>query len=119
MKVPKIKRATAINDTTLIIEFSDQDIKHYDITRLWPIPLFAPLKQPAFFRQFTIEAGGHGLCWNADLDISEYELWKNGESLTSEVLELVKAADDLDAIRDDPRFQALLHSPHPATETGS
>ena len=108
MKVPKIQRATAINDTTLVVEFSDQDITRYDITRIWSMPMFAPLKQPTLFRNFTIEAKGHGLCWNADVDISEYELWKNGESLTSEELELAKTASDFDNLRDDPRFQALL-----------
>lgn len=105
---PKIQRATAINDTTLVVEFSNQDIKRYDITRLWSMPTFAPLKQPTFFQNFTIEPGGHGLCWNADLDISEYELWKHGESLTSEELELAKTASNFDNLRDAPRFQALL-----------
>jgi hypothetical protein len=95
MKVPKIKRATAISETALIIEFSNQEIKRYDTTRLWSVPMFAPLKQPAFFRNFTIEPGGHGLCWNADLDISEYELWANGESLTPEELEIAKTASGL------------------------
>jgi hypothetical protein len=28
-----------------------------------------------------IESGGYGLVWNEDIDISEYELWKNGVSL--------------------------------------
>ena len=43
--------------------------------------MFAPLKNPSFFKNFRIEAGGYGLVWNEDIDISEYELWKNGVSL--------------------------------------
>jgi len=35
----------------------------------------------AFFKNFKIESGGYGLVWNEDIDISEYELWKNGVSL--------------------------------------
>ena len=34
-------------------------------------------------RKLTIqvEPGGYALVWNEDIDISEYELWKNGTSL--------------------------------------
>ncbi len=40
--------------------------------------MFAPLRQPAFFKNFKIEQGGYGIVWNEDIDLSEYELWKNG-----------------------------------------
>jgi hypothetical protein len=42
------------------------------------IPLFAPLRQPAFFKNFKVEKGVYGIVWNEDIDLSEYELWKNG-----------------------------------------
>jgi hypothetical protein len=50
--------------------------------------MFAPLKNPSFFKNFRIEAGGYGLVWNEDIDISEYELWKNGISLKYELSKL-------------------------------
>ncbi len=40
--------------------------------------MFAPLRQPAFFKNFKVEHGGYGIVWNEDIDLSEYELWKNG-----------------------------------------
>ena len=40
--------------------------------------MFAPLRQPTFFKSFTLESGGYGIVWNEDIDISEYELWKHG-----------------------------------------
>jgi hypothetical protein len=40
--------------------------------------MFAPLRQPGFFRSFNLEPGGFGIVWNDDVDLSEYELWKNG-----------------------------------------
>jgi hypothetical protein len=46
--------------------------------------MFSPLKNPAFFKNFTIEPDGYGLVWNEDIDLSEYELWQNGISLTDE-----------------------------------
>jgi len=36
--------------------------------------MFAPLRQPAFFKDFKIEPGGYALVWNVDIDISEHEL---------------------------------------------
>ncbi|MBD2443287.1 DUF2442 domain-containing protein [Dolichospermum sp. FACHB-1091] len=41
-------------------------------------PIFAPLRQLAFFQNFQVEQGGYGIVWNEDIDLSEDELWKNG-----------------------------------------
>ena len=49
--------------------------------------MFAPLQNPSFFKSFKIEAGGYSLVWNEDIDISEYELWKNGVSKDGETLQ--------------------------------
>ena len=78
IKSPKIVSAKAVDDRLLVIEFSDNTIKKYDISRLLNKEMFAPLKSPSFFKNFRIEAGGYGLVWNEDVDISEYELWNNG-----------------------------------------
>ncbi len=78
MKYPGICKAKAINDHNLIIEFTNQEVKKYDILHLLENPLFAPLSQPAFFKNFKVEKGGYGIVWNEDIDLSEYELWKNG-----------------------------------------
>ncbi|MEH2381777.1 MAG: DUF2442 domain-containing protein [Nostoc sp.] len=82
MKYPRIHQAKAIDDTILVIEFTNQEIKKYDVRHLLETPMFAPLRQPTFFKNFKIEPGGYGIVWNSDIDISEYELWKNGVSLT-------------------------------------
>ena len=81
MRPPKIISAQVVGDRTLLIEFSDREFKQYNISNLLNKPMFAPLKNPSFFKNFRIEAGGYGLVWNEDIDISEYELWKNGVSL--------------------------------------
>ncbi|MEH2027477.1 DUF2442 domain-containing protein [Nostoc sp.] len=44
-------------------------------------PMFSPLRQPAFLKNFKVEQGGYGIVWNEEIDLSEYELWKNGVSL--------------------------------------
>jgi len=81
MKYPRIHKVEAIDDTTLVIEFTNQDVKRYDICHLLDISMFSPLRQPAFFKNFKVEHGGHGVVWNEEIDISEYELWKNGVTL--------------------------------------
>lgn len=81
MKPPKIISAQVIDDRTLLIEFSQNQIKKYDISQLLSKEMFAPLQNAGFFKNFKIEPGGYGLVWNEDIDISEYELWKNGVSL--------------------------------------
>ncbi len=78
MKPPKIVAAHAISDRTLLIEFSQNEFKKYDISKLFNNEMFAPLRNPSFFKNFRIESGGYGLVWNEDIDISEYELWGNG-----------------------------------------
>jgi Protein of unknown function (DUF2442) len=78
MKSPRICQAKAINDHTLVIEFTNQEIKKYDIVHLLENPVFAPLRQRAFFKNFRVEQEGYGIVWNENIDLSEYELWKNG-----------------------------------------
>jgi hypothetical protein len=78
MKYPRIFQAKAIDDRTLMIEFTNQEVKKYDICHLLENPLFLPLRQPAFFKNFKVEKGGYAIVWNEDIDLSEYELWKNG-----------------------------------------
>jgi len=81
MLYPRIHQAKAIDDTTLVIEFTNQEVKKYDVRHLLDTPMFSPLRQPAFFKNFQVEPGGYGIVWNEEIDLSEYELWKNGVSL--------------------------------------
>ena len=81
MKCPKICKAKTIDERTLLIEFTNQEIKKYNISHLLENSMFAPLRQPAFFKNFRIEPGGYGILWNEDIDLSEYEIWKNGVTI--------------------------------------
>ncbi len=78
MKPPKIVSAQAIDDVTLIIEFSNHDRRKYCVTKLLNQPMFSRLRNPSFFRSFQIDQGGYGIIWNDEIDLSEYELWQNG-----------------------------------------
>ena len=81
MKCPRVCKAKAIDERTLVIEFTNQEVKKYDVSHLLENVMFAPLRQPAFFKNFRIDSGGYGIVWNEDIDLSEYELWKNGVTI--------------------------------------
>jgi hypothetical protein len=81
---PRINCARAIENYKLLVEFDNGDMRKYDVSRLLNNPMFALLKNPAFFRDFRVEPGGYALVWNEDIDISEYELWQNGTSVANE-----------------------------------
>ncbi len=81
MNVPKVQTAQALDDRTLLIEFDNQQKKKYDITPLLENDMFSPLKNPAFFKAVRVEQGGYAVVWNENIDISEFELWENGEEL--------------------------------------
>jgi hypothetical protein len=40
--------------------------------------MFRLLKDDAFFKAVHVDAGGYGITWNDNADLSEYELWTNG-----------------------------------------
>lgn len=81
MKPPRIVWAKAWSCQTLVIKFNNNEFRKYDISKLLENPMFAKFHNPAFFKNFKIEEGGHGLVWDEDVDISEYELWQNGLSV--------------------------------------
>jgi hypothetical protein len=81
MSIPKIKKAFASDHKTLTIVFTNGDKKIYDVSKLLDMDMFTPLKNPAFFKNVKVETGGYAVYWNEMIDISEYELWKNGVNI--------------------------------------
>ncbi len=79
MKYPRVKSAVAIDEHTLMIEFDNNLKKKYDVAPLLEKEMFFPLKNPALFKAVKVEQGGYAVAWNADIDISEYELWSHGQ----------------------------------------
>ena len=81
MNPPRILSATAVNDRTLVVEFDNKQKKQFDITPLLKRTLFSPLKNSALFKAVKVEPGGYAVAWSNSIDISEYELWRNGKDL--------------------------------------
>lgn len=77
--IPRIGKVTAVRNSVLLVEFDNGTRRRYDCSPLFARPDFALLKTPAFFRAVRVDPGGYGVSWNDALDLSEYELWTNGE----------------------------------------
>jgi hypothetical protein len=82
MKYPKVKSVSAIDDSTLLVEFDNDEKKKYDITPLLNLDMFSPLKDAALFKAVKVEQGGYAVVWSDNIDISEYELWRNGQPVS-------------------------------------
>ena len=78
MNCPKIVSVKAIDAYTLAVEFDNQQKRKYDVKPLLDTVMFSPLKNVALFKSVQVDVGGYAIVWNEDIDISEYELWKNG-----------------------------------------
>lgn len=84
---PKVRSVTAKSNYTLIVTFDNQINKCYDCQQLLKNPLYQLLREIAFFKSVKVDAGGYGISWNDDLDLSEYELWTHGTEIKSEKAE--------------------------------
>ncbi len=45
--------------------------------------MFSPLKNSALFKAVQVEQGGYAVFWNSNIDISEYELWTHGQTISN------------------------------------
>lgn len=76
----KIKNVSPLPDYRLSVQFSEGITKLYDIKPLFA--RFAAFKyfaeHPSAFSDVSVDAGGYGLVWNDELDLSCDELWNNG-----------------------------------------
>ena len=81
-QIPKIKSVKTGDKRQLMVTFECGTEKLYDCSRVLTRPEFQLLKTPAFFNSVRVDPGGYGISWNDDVDISEYELWTNGKTVT-------------------------------------
>jgi hypothetical protein len=80
---PKIKTAIPLDDYRLQITFVNGVCKVYDCKPLLQNSAFGSLTWGWLFRSVQVDAGGHGVSWNDDIDLSESELWEHGTRLES------------------------------------
>ena len=79
----KVKTVNVIPDYRLSVQFTEGVTKIYDLKPLfdkWPV--FCNLKNDdALLYSVEVDAGGYGIIWNDDIDLSCDELFENGEAV--------------------------------------
>ena len=76
----RIRSVSPLPERRLLVSFLDNTVKKYDMNPLIENnPSFFPLREKALFNQVQVDAGGYGVSWNDDVDLSSNELWENGE----------------------------------------
>ena len=96
--LPKIQKVTVLADMKLLVEVKNGVTKIYDTKKLLAeYDLFEPLKDPEVFSTASVDHNGSGVIWNADMDVSEWELWTNGVEvpLTSDDLNQYQANNSI------------------------
>ena len=82
----RVKDVQPLPSYHLLVSFVTGERKKYDVS-----PLF--VKWDAFralhdikglFEQVKVDAGGYGISWNDDIDLSCNELWENGTAVETE-----------------------------------
>lgn len=79
MNAPKVESVKPLEGRRLSVTFVNGIEKVYDCNQLLHLEIFQSLKNGAFFKSVKVDAGGYGVSWNDDVDLSEYELWVNGK----------------------------------------
>lgn len=76
----KVKSVQPLPELKLSIQFAEGTTKIYNVKPLlkkWPI--FEALKDEDLFFSVQVDAGGYGISWNDDLDLSCDELFAHGK----------------------------------------
>ena len=79
----KVKAVNALPDFCLSIQFAEGVTKLYDVKPLfekWE-PFLVLERMPELFSNVTVDEGGYGIIWNAEIDLSCDELYANGEKV--------------------------------------
>ena len=76
----RIHSVNPLPNKHLLVCFWDNTVKQYNMEPLIrSIPAFQILEEPVLFNHVRVDAGGYGVTWNDNLDLSCNELWEKGE----------------------------------------
>ncbi len=81
----KVKSVTPQPNFRLLVHFCCGTAKEYDAAPLFAqVDGFQALRDiPGLFEQVCVDAGGYGISWNDELDLSCNELWSHGQSVST------------------------------------
>jgi len=77
--IPKLIDAEYLHDFTIRVRFADGTEGEVDFGDELYGEMFEPLKNVAFFRQFTVHPEFHTLCWPNGADIAPEYLYEKAQ----------------------------------------
>ena len=90
-----IRSLGTTGDLHLIAQFDDGTIKSYDVGRLSrrnkAFKIFEYKSE--LFLKARIDAGGYGVVWNEEIDLSSEEIWANGDTVDNSFNDLLAFSD--------------------------
>lgn len=103
----RVKEVRPLPAYNVLISFVTGECKKYNVAPLfekWDV--FKTLSSvKGLFEQVKVDAGGYGISWNDDIDLSCNELWENGtpiEAATTDDLRALEAEYEEYAQGEDP-----------------
>ncbi len=78
MNAPRILSVQPLENTRLRVMFVNGADRFYDCPPLLSREVFQLLRNEVFFKAVKVDAGGYGISWSDEADLSEYALWTNG-----------------------------------------
>ena len=94
----KIKTVSPLENYMLLVHFVDGCAKRYDVKPLMDkLPVFNRLKdETGLFQSVAADAGGYGIFWDDELDLSCDELWERGVRVSTPFDNLIAFGDATD-----------------------
>lgn len=78
MMIPTILNVLPKEQLILSVEFSDGIIRLYDCNNIVNRnEYYHKLNDINFFKNVHVDTGGHGISWDDNVDVSEYEILEN------------------------------------------
>jgi hypothetical protein len=76
----KVTKVLPLPGYTLLVDFATGEQKHYNVKPLFATwePFKTLMSTYGLFEQVRVDAGGYGISWNDDIDLSCNELYENG-----------------------------------------
>ncbi len=81
MKYPRINYIEILENYKIFVIFNNGQIKIYSVSNLLNEKPFTAFRDKNLFLNAKKEQNGYGIIWNDEIDISEYEIWKNGKNI--------------------------------------
>jgi hypothetical protein len=80
----KVKEVYPLPGMRLSVLFANGTTKTYDVAPLLDrFEAFKALEDPELFSSVHVDAGGYGIVWNDDVDLSCDELWEHGVAVST------------------------------------